>query len=153
MPLTGYHHTGITVTDLTAALTFYRDVLGLQVVTERRIDEDYAREFIGVQSDAVNVAFLELPGTGALIELLEYEDPERRPAGSRPPDPGNVHICLVVDDLDALFSRLKAAGFGAQSPAPVAIPVGPNAGGKILYAIGPDGVFVELLQRPVEAAT
>jgi len=148
MIVTGFHHAGITVTSMAVSLGFYCDVLGLEVRSTRRITEGYVFEFTGVEASAVDVVFLAVPGSEAQVELLEYHGVDRQPASSQPSDPGNAHVCLLVDDLDAIYERMVAAGFRARSQRPVPIPVGPNAGGALLYAIDPDGTFVELLQRP-----
>lgn len=144
----GFHHAGVTTSSIDASLRFYRDGLGLEVDAERTITEPYVFAFTGTRARAVRVVFLAIPGSDARIELLEYLDADRRPAASEPSDPANAHMCLVVADLDELYGRLTAAGFGARSPGPVPIPVGPNAGGRLLYAIDPDGAFVELLEPP-----
>lgn len=146
--VSGFHHSGVTVTNLEVSLAFYRDVLGLELRTQRRVTEPYVFECTGVQATALNLAFLGIPGSDAQVELLEYEGVEWVPAASRPSDPGNVHLCLIVDDLNSLHARLVEAGFGARSAAPIDITVGPNTGGKMLYAIDPDGSFVELFEPP-----
>jgi len=148
MPVIGFYHSGVTVSSLEVSLRFYRDVLGLPVQMSRRVTEPYVFEGTGVPASALTIAFLSVPGSDAQIELLEYEGVDRRPARSEPSDPGNAHLCLFVDDLEAMHARLVAAGFGARSAGPVDIPLGPNKGGKLLYAIDPDGTYVELLQRP-----
>lgn len=138
----------MTVSSLDASLPFYRDVLGLRVETRRRITERYVFTCTGVDATAVNIVFLSVPGSDAQLELLEYEGVQGRPAASQPSDPANAHFCLLVDDLEAVHDRLVAAGFTARSEGPVPIPVGPNAGGKMMYAVDPDGSHVELLERP-----
>jgi glyoxylase I family protein len=149
----GFHHAGVTVTSLETSLRLYRDVLGLELQVRRRITEPYVFEFTGVDAVAVSVAFLSVPGSDAQVELLEYEGVRRTSAASSPCDPANAHLCLLVEDLSALFERLVGAGFHARSKAPVEIPVGPNAGGKLLYAVDPDGVFIELLEAPPREVT
>ena len=146
--VTGCHHGGITVTSLEASLRFYCDTLGLEVASRRHITESYVLEFTGAPATGLFSVFLAIPGTDTQIELLEYEGADRHPAASPPSDPANVHVCLLVDDLEAVHARLVAAGYRGQSPAPVPIPVGPNAGGKLLYAVDPDGAYVELLELP-----
>lgn len=149
MSVTGAHHAGVTVTSIEASLRFYRDVLGLQVLHRRRVMEHYVLELTGMDGTAVELAFLAVPGSGVQVELVEYEGVDRRPAASRPSDPANAHFCLLVEDVDEIHRRILAAGFEARSQCPVRIPVGPNAGGKVLYAVDPDGAFVELLELPL----
>jgi catechol 2,3-dioxygenase-like lactoylglutathione lyase family enzyme len=148
MPVTGFFHTAVVVSDLEASLRFYRDILGFGVVSTRRIDAPYIFEMVGTQAAAITVAFLAIPGSDAQLELLDYEGADQKEHDASPTDPGIGHFCVLVDDLEELFGRLVAAGFAARSPAPVPVPVGPNAGGKLLYALDPDGHCIELLERP-----
>lgn len=148
MPVTGFFHTAVVVRDLAASVRFYRDVLGFEVPSTRRIDAPYIFEMVGTRAEAITVALLAIPGSDAQLELLLYEGAQQRQHNASPCDLGIGHFCVLVEDLDELFRRLVEAGFGARSPAPVPVPVGPNAGGKLLYALDPDGHCVELLQRP-----
>jgi lactoylglutathione lyase len=60
-------------------------------------------------------------------------------------NPGTAHTAYFVDDMDALYARLVAAGVRAVSP-PVSPTIGPNVGGKAVYLMDPDGIRVELIQ-------
>jgi catechol 2,3-dioxygenase-like lactoylglutathione lyase family enzyme len=88
-----------------------------------------------------------LPG-GAMLELFTYLEPLGRRVTPAPNDPGSFHVCLEVDDLDAAVRGVRAAGFRTSSPEPVEIPFGDWQGWRDIYVIGPDGVTVELSQRP-----
>ena len=63
-------------------------------------------------------------------------------------NPGNVHICLRVSDIDLMWQRAIDAGASPTSPAPIEITEGPNRGAKSCYLRDPDGITVELLQPP-----
>lgn len=153
MPVvTGLFHGGITVADMDRALTFYRDGLGLEVRFDRVLDAPYLHEVLAVPFSTIRVVYLYLPGqSDAFLELLEYRDaqPGRPPA--RPSDPGSGHLCLYVDDVAGLHSRLSGAGFRARSERTVDITAGPNAGARSVYMLDPDGYPVELFQRPAPA--
>jgi methylmalonyl-CoA/ethylmalonyl-CoA epimerase len=91
-------HIGIAVNDLSAALAFYRDALGLDVEGA----EDVA-------SQQVRAHFV--PVGGANLELLEATAPESpiaRFIAKR--GPGLHHITLRVDDIHAALAQLKARG-------------------------------------------
>lgn len=97
----------------------------------------------------MDAAVIDLPGgDGAVLEILEYLIPDKHP---NPPDtanPGNVHICLAVDDIGAMRERALACGAVPVSPGPVEVTVGPNAGARACYLRDPDGITLELLQPP-----
>jgi len=142
-----FAHIGITVSDMERALGFYRDLLGLLVETDYVIDAPYIFRITGTAGTAVRIVFLRVPGSDVHIELLEYRGCERQPQLSRPCDPGNGHLCLAVNDLAAVCSRLLAAGVLTRSGGPVEITQGPRTGNKALYAADPDGYYVELIQE------
>lgn len=146
----GVHHAGITVGDMDASLRFYRDGLGLEVTLDAERDAPYLHETLAVPFRALRYVLLRVPGTegGAIVELLEYMDAERFPAAARPSDPGSGHLCLQVEDAEALHARLIAMGYRSRSERVVPITAGANAGGRIVYVADPDGYWVELLERP-----
>src|SRR5262247_509245 len=89
-------HIGIAVKDLSAALAFYRDALGLDIEGT----ED-------VESQKVRAHFA--PVGEARLELLEATAPESPIAkyiDKR--GPGLHHITLRVDDIQAALDQLKA---------------------------------------------
>jgi methylmalonyl-CoA epimerase len=89
-------HVGVAVGNLAEALAFYRDGLGLDVVTSEE-----------VPSQKVRAHFLE---TGeSRLELLEPTSPDSaiaRYLAKR--GPGLHHITLRVDNLDAALEHLRA---------------------------------------------
>ena len=54
-------------------------------------------------------------------------------------------MCFYVEALDELYEVLVGAGVRSVSE-PVTPTVGPNAGGRAVYMIDPDGIRVELVQ-------
>jgi catechol 2,3-dioxygenase-like lactoylglutathione lyase family enzyme len=149
MGVTGILHTGLTVSDLDRSVTFYRDLLGLEVITQWDSSHPYLRTVVGYPDAELRIALLRMPGpagaAGHHIELLEY----RRPRGVRGDAntylPGNGHVAFMVDDLDAIYRDLKAKGVRFKS-APVDITHGRNAGGRAIYFFDPDDITLEMIQ-------
>lgn len=124
-------HIGIAVETLTAALPFYRDVLGMPEVPVA--DSDGAR--------IVAVAAGE-----SLVELLEPAVPDT-PIGRflARRGPGMHHICFEVPDIGAALERCRAAGVRLIDEAPRT-----GAEGRPIAFIHPEstgGVLVELIER------
>ena len=142
----GFFHAGVTVSDMEDALRFFRDALGLEVVADSMRVGEQVEPIVGVSPDTMRVVFLSVPGSEAKIELFEYAGVEQFSAACRPWDVGAGHFCLYVDDAAAVLERLVAAGYTSRKPLR-AIPDGPHAGARAVYAIGPDGYHVELYQR------
>jgi lactoylglutathione lyase len=146
--VTGFFHAGVTVSDMDAALSFYRDGLGLEVISDGSASGTSAARIWALDPGRVRVVFLRVPGSDAVVELFEFSDVERHSASARPVDYGAGHFCLYVDDAEAMLVRLAASGFRSRSGEVVTIDRGPHAGAKAVYLIDPDGYHVELYQRP-----
>jgi methylmalonyl-CoA/ethylmalonyl-CoA epimerase len=101
------HHLAIAVTDLDAAVAFYRDALGLAL---ERVEY--------VEREAVRVAFL--PLRDGEIEILQ---PARDDTGVAKwlakHGPGMHHVCIQVEDIEAVMARLAAHGAELINPQPV----------------------------------
>jgi methylmalonyl-CoA/ethylmalonyl-CoA epimerase len=126
-------HIGIAVGDLSQALAFYRDALGLEVEPPEE-----------VPSQRVRAHFV--PVGEAAIELLEPTSPESPIAkfiDKR--GPGVHHVTLRVDDLRGALAGLKARGVRLIDQEPRE-----GAEGALIAFVHPastHGVLVELKQR------
>jgi catechol 2,3-dioxygenase-like lactoylglutathione lyase family enzyme len=142
-------HVGINSADFDRTLAFYRDVLGLRVMSEGTFSDTDTAALLGLESVELHIADLD-SGDGRVVELIEY----RRPKGARVAyqlyDWPVIHIAFTVDDLAALRERLVAAGIDVISRRPLTInePGGAFDGAICLYVKAPEGVIVELVQRP-----
>ena len=61
----GFWHAGVTVSDMDAALRFYRDLLGLEVESRRELEGAYAGSIVGLEIDSIEAVFLTVPGSDA----------------------------------------------------------------------------------------
>jgi methylmalonyl-CoA/ethylmalonyl-CoA epimerase len=123
-------HIGVAVTDLTAALAFYRDVLGVE---PRPLET----------ADGARIA--SLPFGDSDVELLEPVTPdspitrflERR-------GPGIHHVCLRVPDLDAALARCRDLGYRLVDEVPRAGAHGHRI--AFIHPIATAGILVELTE-------
>lgn len=137
-------HVGFSVASLEEALRFWVDGLGARLVRTAEMDGEFLGQVTGAHGAHVRVAILSL--ADQTIELLDYSDLDRPDAPSpKPFDPGFAHLALVVDDLDAVLSRIAAYGWKAQG-VPQVIGRGERAGTRVIYAVGPDGATIEFMQ-------
>lgn len=141
------HHMGITVSDMAAAVEFYRDLTGGEVIGPLVKSGPAVEAATGYPGIVISLTFLTFAEGSAVIELAEY----RNGSGERiAPDTGSAgaaHPAIVVDDIDATLSRLAERGVRALS-APMTATAGPMEGYRYVYVLGPDDVRVELLQEP-----
>jgi methylmalonyl-CoA epimerase len=130
-------HVGIAVSDLPAALVFYRDALGLEIETP----EEVASQHVRARFIAAGHASLEL------LEATTPDSPIARFAEKR--GPGLHHITLRVEDIYAALARLKAHGVRLVDQEPR-----PGAEGALVAFVHPSsahGVLVELKQASAVA--
>ena len=143
-------HTGLTVSDLDRSIAFYRDLLGLELVSQWDSEQPYLRTVVGYPDASLRIALLRIPRgqtgvSGHHVELLEYKAPRGTRSDPATYHPGNAHIAFMVDDLDATYADLKARGVRFKS-APVEITAGRNRGAKAVYLFDPDDITLELVQ-------
>jgi lactoylglutathione lyase len=118
-----YLHTMVRVTDLEASLRFYRDALGLDLLSVRE-----------VPAGRFTLAFLAAPGDrSAQVELTYNWDPETYTGGRN-----FGHLAYAVDDIYALCARLQAQGVTLLRP---------PRDGYMAFVRSPDNISIELLQR------
>lgn len=133
-------HVGLAVEDLAAALSFYRDTLGMKVAHEEEVPSQGVRVLFLAPAGAAGAA------AAAEIELLlplGADSPVRRFLDKR--GPGLHHVAYEVPDLAAELARLAAAGVRLVDAAPR-----PGARGHqvaFLHPASAGGVLVELVQR------
>ncbi|MGY0572491.1 VOC family protein [Bradyrhizobium sp. RDM12] len=140
-------HTGITVSSLDDALSFWSDVMGFEHLYTWDFERSvFLEELLGVKAAAVRIAMVRAPGH--LIELLEYTSPnDREIMKPRSCDVGSVHVAFRVENLDALLLRIAAMGWCALGKVQ-RVESGERTGLRLVYVRGPDGVTLEFLEHP-----
>lgn len=130
MPITirALSHIVMPVADLDAALAFYRDLLGLEVVV--RLDPDDSGPD-GSIAAGLNIAGMLLPG-GTMLELVE---------GMQEPRAGSTVVALNVADVKAAQHEVEAAGVTPSMP-----PTEVTPGITMMFLTDPDGRTVELVE-------
>jgi lactoylglutathione lyase len=117
-----YLHTMVRVTNLDASLAFYRDALGLELLSVRE-----------VPAGRFTLAFLAAPGNAdAQVELTYNWDAEVYSGGRN-----FGHLAYAVDDIYAACRRLQEHGVTISRP---------PRDGRMAFVRSPDAVSVELLQ-------
>jgi lactoylglutathione lyase len=117
-----YLHTMVRVTDIEQSLRFYRDALGLELLSRR--DNEAGR---------FTLVFLAAPGDrSAQVELTHNWDPEVYTGGRN-----FGHLAYAVDDIYAACQRLADHGVTINRP---------PRDGRMAFVRSPDNVSIELLQ-------
>ena len=137
-------HTAFVVRSLEAALAFWTEGLGASLERRSEMEGDFLFNVTGAKDAQVRTAIVRIAGQE--IELLEYRGLKQEPDfAQRPYQIGAMHIALYVDNLDAALQAIDAYGWRPQG-IPQIIPLGPRAGTKVVYAVGPDGSAIEFMQ-------
>lgn len=117
-----YLHTMVRVADLDASLRFYRDALGLELVSQREYPQG-----------RFTLVYLAAPGDHqAQVELTFNWDAEDY-GGAR----NFGHIAFAVDDIYAACQRLQDHGVLINRP---------PRDGRMAFVRSPDNISIELLQ-------
>jgi catechol 2,3-dioxygenase-like lactoylglutathione lyase family enzyme len=137
-------HLGICVSDLERSLRFYRDVLGCTEVGRLELAGEPTATLNGFPDTEVRLIFLERDGWR--LELFAFSVPGC--IGSGEPRPMNqlglTHLAFRVDDLDRTCAQIEAAGGRLLSDTRIDLP-GPT---RVIIALDPDGVRLELVEKP-----
>ncbi len=142
--ITGPNHTSFTVSDMDASVAFYRDLLGMEVISEREELPEFASRITGIPGAHLKITYLQAPG-GYWLELIQYLSPPGQKLDVRTHNVGSAHLAFNVGDVDRAYAELSARGVHMKS-APTLIERGPNRGGRGLYLADPDGITIELIQ-------
>jgi lactoylglutathione lyase len=122
-----YLHTMVRVTDIEASLAFYRDALGMDVLSRR--DHEAGR---------FTLVFLAAPGDHSAQVELTYN--WLAPDGTAEAYTGGRnfgHIAYAVDDIYATCQRLVDHGVTISRP---------PRDGRMAFVRSPDDISIELLQ-------
>jgi lactoylglutathione lyase len=122
-----YLHTMVRVTDIERSLAFYRDALGLEVLSRR--DHEAGR---------YTLVFLAALGNHEAQIELTYNWPKEDGSAETYSGGRNFgHVAYAVDDIYATCRRLMDHGVAISRP---------PRDGRMAFVRSPDGISVELLQ-------
>ena len=131
------NHVGVAVPDIEAAISFYRDVMGVSDITKPEI----------LAPQGVKFAFVNLPtGQVELIGPYGESSPitkflERNPKG------GQHHMCFEVDDIHDAKAVMEKRGMRVLSEPRI------GAHGTLVVFLHPSdagGVLIELMETHKE---
>ena len=118
-----YLHTRFRVSDMDKPISFYQDVLGMEVIEQKNSPR------------GSKLVFLKFPDMDCELELCSFPD-----SGSVHVPEDLVHLAFEVDDLEVCIEKLNAAG--------VPITEGPletSNGTKFIFTEDPDKYEIELM--------
>jgi catechol 2,3-dioxygenase-like lactoylglutathione lyase family enzyme len=112
--ITGLAHTGVCVPDVAAAVAWYRDVLGLTVLSPPYLMEgDAIAADMGelIPQPRLKAAILGFPSDGdRVLEVLEYPGVEGMSHPRDLVDHGLSHVALLCEDIESTRRELEGRG-------------------------------------------
>ena len=122
-----YLHTMVRVTDIEKSLAFYRDALGLEVLSRR----DH-------EAGKYTLVFLAAPSDQSAQVELTYNWPDADGKSETYTGGRNFgHLAYAVDDIYATCQRLADHGVVVNRP---------PRDGRMAFVRSPDNISIELLQ-------
>jgi len=113
-------HVNVMVDDLDEGVAFYRDVIGLEL--DETPDHDFPSQFFKFANDTQ-------------IHMNEYKDSK----------PFRGHFCIIVDDFNDVFRRMKKAGVIDIEPWGKVRRL--DSGAVQMFSRDPSGNLVEIASR------
>lgn len=131
---TAIDHVGVAVADLDAAITFYRDTYGMDLVHEEKNEEQGVRE-----------AMMSVGSSGSCIQLLAPLSPKSTIASFLDRSgPGVQQVAYRVKDLDAVSKTLRERGLRLLYDAPRRGTA--NSRVNFIHPKDAGGILVELVE-------
>jgi lactoylglutathione lyase len=125
MSVLGFEHVGIQVENIEKSITFYKDVVGLELLDQfLHTDGKMKLAFLGVEGNII-------------VELIEGYNPNL-------PDEGKVHhIAFQVDNIVKERERLRAVNVEWIFEDITELP----NGSKYIFFRGPEKEWIEFFER------
>lgn len=148
MKITGTSHVGYIVKDLGVVIPFYRDALGLKLLSGpseefHDVNEGKAMGIVGEnKTHCHREAFFETPD-GTLLEFIEITDPVPVPIPPTAACAGKLHLCLFVDNMDEWVNHLEDYGVYPFMKPQYAL-MGDGTQCIWVYFRDPEGILFEL---------
>lgn len=113
----GIRHIGLVVSDMGKAIHFYRDLLGLKIISHRIEKGEVLNSVLKNEEVEVETVKLGVNDSHTVLELLFFHKPPLVESG-RPSlfKKGLTHLALTVDDLRGTYSRLSELGIYFNAP-------------------------------------
>ncbi len=133
------------VNDLEKTKDFWMNSLGFQLHVEVLEQSPYIDELLAIKDPNLTTVKL-IDSKGFIIELLKFYNYQVEKSWSGDlKTTGLTHIALTVENLDELVDGLKKQNYQILSE----IKMSPNGKVKVVFAKGPEGIMLELVEELV----
>lgn len=136
-------HVGIVVDDLPAVQAFFLDI-GFAATEEVDVESRWVKSITGLRDMELTYAMLRTPDGETNLELLKFHGPLKETGAQHrfAHSPGIRHICLAVENLEAVVAKMEKKG--AELLGKI---VNFDDAFKVCYLSGPEGIILELTEQ------
>ena len=145
--ITSINHFSFTVSDLERSISFYRDFLGLELISDCERDEEFSTRVTGIKGAKLDIAYIR--ASNCCIELIEYPAEISKKIDTSTCNVGSSHICFNVDDFDSWIEKINANEYRICGEVCL-VPAGPNKGKQVVYFEDPDGNTIEFISNDIK---
>ncbi len=115
--LPGLNHVGLTVLSIEETLNFYRQLTTVEIFEESvHISGDGVGEVIRVNKPDYNSCMARIGNRS--FELIEHHSSKGRHLVGNHNDVGGIHLAFMVDNIDEVYSKVKALGLEPTTQQP-----------------------------------
>ena len=108
--ITGIHHFSIGCSDADRSIAFYRDLFGMELISDREVEPaDSSSEVTGV-AGARRAHRAPARATASTSSCSSTSTPRGDRRAREPNHAGSAHLCFIAADLDAGLRRLSEHG-------------------------------------------
>lgn len=142
--ITTMNHTSFTVSHLQDSISFYENVLGLQLLSLAERDEEFSSAVTGIENVKMKIGYMKAENCS--IELIEYTKGAGERIDTATCNIGSAHVCFNVKDFRTWMEHLKKNGVRFRGDL-CCVPAGPNKGKRVIYAMDNDGNNLEFIEE------
>ena len=135
-------HFGIVVKNMKKSLWFYKDLLGLDIVSEMDCYGNYVDNMLKLDNVRIEIVKLSANNGITQIELLEYKSHPKELLKREINDLGPSHVTFTVNDLDKCFKFLVSKEIKFNSSPQTSS----DGNVKVCFCHDPDNTPVELVE-------
>ena len=134
-----WHHSSLAVRNLDDAIRFYSAAFGFELAFREDGMTEQIASIAGEPALTCDIVQLRHPASDHVLELIAFRSGRDRPVPlGKPFASGAGHVAFVIDDLDAMMTKVEA--LGAERLGEVTL----FEEGRCVYYREPAGSFFEL---------